>query len=368
MYTKEDIYRIAGRDDKAVVISFVNGSPASEQYGESISGVFEYSLNERAQAEERYLGEADETSHGVVKFKCLDSKMEDEKMDQLRTQGINSNDIASLLAPNWPSDNAYYSEERRSIRKLNIPFDPGEKGAEYDWMYGLSKRQVRDEIILPPFYRSSYLAMKLIYEPDKLTNDEKEEIYHEEEMDQSVEVKFLEILADKELISDEQNKRLEDLWAIEWGRNFDILKEELQRAGISLQTLYQASPALFNHLTTGTYKYIQKHVNTVGKKGIYLDWKGYLHIYLGHVKEFKVSDNFKNKDNFKWSPMDVQMILGKVVNSIDEEIQAFWTENPERGYRRSGNNCVYFEGDYYSMYIEPSGRGGTFFRHNNNPE
>ncbi len=54
--------------------------------------------------------------------------------------------------------------------------------------------------------------------------------------------------------------------------------------------------------------------------------------------------------------------MEKVITSIDNEIQAFFVAHPNTRYSRYGGQAVYFEGDYYTLHIEPSGRISTFHK------
>jgi len=56
------------------------------------------------------------------------------------------------------------------------------------------------------------------------------------------------------------------------------------------------------------------------------------------------------------------MVIDKVIEKINDEIQDFFEKNPGKRYSRYGKKSVYFEGDYYTLHIEPSGAISTFHR------
>lgn len=110
----------------------------------------------------------------------------------------------------------------------------------------------------------------------------------------------------------------------------------------------------------GTYQYTPHHLNVTGARAVFLDFKGYLHIFLRHVQEFETSANFMHKDNFLWNPEDVIMVMKQVIDSVDDEIQEFWKQKPDQRFSKFGEQSLYFEGDYYTFHIEVDGRLSTF--------
>jgi hypothetical protein len=50
------------------------------------------------------------------------------------------------------------------------------------------------------------------------------------------------------------------------------------------------------------------------------------------------------------------------MRQIDKEVQEHFMKNPGKRYSRYGQKAVYFEGDYYTVHIEPDGRISTFHK------
>jgi hypothetical protein len=93
---------------------------------------------------------------------------------------------------------------------------------------------------------------------------------------------------------------------------------------------------------------------------IYIDWKGYIHVFISHVKEFRVGGRFDNKDKLLWHPSDVIPVIKNVISQVDDEIQKFWKVNPISRFSKYGVQSLYFEGDYYTFHVESDGRLSTF--------
>ena len=106
----------------------------------------------------------------------------------------------------------------------------------------------------------------------------------------------------------------------------------------------------------------QRRLNVTGSISIFIDLHSFLHIYLRHVEEMKINKHFEHKDNFQWDEEDVISVMQHVIRSIDDEIQKLFKENPRKRYSRFGKSSLYFEGDYYTVHIEPDGRISTFYK------
>ncbi|MCX6233903.1 MAG: hypothetical protein NT175_04150 [Bacteroidetes bacterium] len=362
-YSHEEIYALIGRDDKVAVLTFHEDSEGYKMFGKDLTVVFLYNQYEREQFEEKFRANSDESTHGKIKAQYLGYDIPVEAAEYIRKEGINSTDIKSIFPSPWPHENLYHKEEKRAIRKIEIPIKKEPKGGDYDWMYGFTKKLVSDGVGLCPHDREWYLAMKLFHEEKNLSEDESAEIRDNGTLKPAIEEKYLEIKFDKEVITEEEQKRLERLWSDSMNSNFEILKQELNNAGINLKKLSSEKPSLFWFLMKDTYRYIPRHLNIAGARAIYLDFKGFLHVFLRHVQEFEAIEQFKHKDNFLWNPEDVIMVMQKVISSVDDEIQEFWKEKPDQRFSKYGEQSLYFEGDYYTFHIEANGRLSTF--HNN---
>jgi hypothetical protein len=90
---------------------------------------------------------------------------------------------------------------------------------------------------------------------------------------------------------------------------------------------------------------------------IYLDIERHLYVYMLHVEEMKVNKYFEHKDNFQWNGENITIVIEDVVN---EEVQEFFKFNSGKRYSKYGAQRIYFQGDYYTVHIEPSGHINTF--------
>lgn len=207
-----------------------------------------------------------------------------------------------------------------------------------------------------------YLGMKLLYEPNAFTDEEKAYAYNEGILSKEISRHFLDIKIDKEIITPEEEVRWHELTSKFMENNMTILKQELQNAGSSLVKLHSQNKGLYNHLLEGTLKYLPERLNYIKNKPIYFDWKGYLHVFIRHVEEFKINNAFDGKDKFLWDQNDVMTVIKNVIGNVDDEVQQFWKEKPNHRFSKYGAKSLYFEGDYYTFHVESDGRLSTFHR------
>ena len=361
-YTIEEIYALVGKDDKTAGLTFKYDSEAYKTFGQFITVVFLYTQKEREKMDELIKNET-WTSHDYVRAKFLGQDLEKEKAALLSEKGINSKDIAEILYFKAPSKNTFYSTDKREINKIEIPLHSQSKGKDFDWMYGFSKKQKDENIGFSPRERAFYLAGKIFYESDQLTEEEKQEAYQEDgSLDVKIEWELLQIKYIREEIKDEEKKRLAELYGIKKKESWDILNKYLQDAGSSLKKLAKENIDQAAELYMKVMQFKERRLTVMSKHPIYIDLDSYLHIYMRHVEEFQVTEHFEDKDNFQWSEDDVFTVMGHVLKEIEKEYEDFREKNPDKRYSRYGDYSMYFEGDYYTFHIETNGRVSTFHK------
>jgi hypothetical protein len=361
-YSVEDIYRLVGSEDKVTGLTFRNGSESHERYGDFITVVFTYTQKEREELDKE-LGDGNNNTSGRIKARVLVEKLTETQIKQLETEGVLSDDIVEILYFTAPEKNTFHSKAKRKIDKIEIQTSPLPKGRDYDWMYGFKKQLEIEGIGMCPAERNFYLAGKYYYEPDNLTESEVEEIYQgSSSMSDSVEWELLSIKYFREEIRTEEKTRLGELIGKRKKKHYEILDYYLTQAGSSLKKLAKENIEQAVDLFMKVSDFKERRLNVTGKKPVYIDLDSYLHIYMRHVEELKVTDHFEDKDNFQWDEEDVFSVMRHVIEETNEEIQKHFEKSPDRRYSRYGKESAYYQGDYYTFHIEPTGRVSTFHK------
>jgi hypothetical protein len=359
-YSFDLIYKLVGRDDEVVVITFSNDSEECKDFGVALTVVFEYTKSQREKFEKRFLEQIDSGEFEYLKVKSLGNNLSKDKEELLMQKGINTASIVDIFSMPGFNKNLFHKPEKRLLNELNIQLNSEPKGGEYDWIYGFYKKQFETGVMFFKDEINRFLAMKFHFEPSQITADDKALIFKNGAFNEEIEWYLLELKFDKEIITEVEEIRWKELFLNCTNKNVNILMEELQNAGIKLKELANINPIACKHLINGTYKFIEKRLNCDIGKPIYIDWKGYLHIFLRHVEGFKIGKNYSEKDIFLLNPKDVIPVVKKVIDAANEEIQTFWKSKPYQRFSKYGDQSLYFLGDYYTFHIEGNGRLSTF--------
>lgn len=360
-YTIEEIYCLVGKDDKTAGLTFKYESESFNKYGSFITVLFIYNQYERPEMDKLIQNEKF-CNNGRIKAKYLGADLSEDKINSLLNDGVLNTDILEILTLKDTPKNTFHSTDKRELNKINLKIQTQPKGQDFDWMYGFHKRQVNEGVGQSPNEKAFYLAGKLYYEAENLTELEKQEIYINGEIEIKVEWELLQMKFIREEISDAEKKRLAELYGNKKREDFQILDDYLKQAGSSLKKLSTDNIDQAVELYFKVNQFKERRLNVLGKYPIYIDIDSYLHIYMRHVEEFRVNSHFEHKDNFQWKEEDVFYVMGHIIKQIDKDYQDFRENNPNSRYSKYGKQSIYFEGDYYTFHIELNGRISTFHK------
>ncbi|RED45284.1 hypothetical protein DFQ10_102152 [Winogradskyella eximia] len=366
-YTHEEIYTIVGKKDKTASITFKYNSDSSKRFGQFVTVVFLYTQKEREELDQ-LVKKSPFSKHGNLKVKYLAGNLSKKQIQELELEGINSSDISTIDYFVHDPKNTFHSKDKRTVKSLNIPIRTSSKGGDYDWIYGFQKKLVTDGIGLTPMGRCFYLAMKFYFEPDNLSEEEVQEIYPNGDliMKEEVEWELFKIKYQREELSQEEKKKCALMFKKKQEESKIILNKYLNESGSSLKKLIANNIEQAAELLIKVEHFKDIKLNVMGSFPIYLDVERYLHVYMRHVEEMQVNKHFEHKDNFQWNEKDVTFVMQEVINQINDEVQEFFKLNPGKRYSRYGEQSIYFQGDYYTVHIEPTGRISTFHKNRKN--
>ena len=362
-YFIENIYEYVGREDRVATLSFIPDSESYKIFGNHLTVVFQYTQKERLELDEK-IKDKNVKSIGYSKAKYLGHDLAEDIVKQLAENGVYSEDIASLTTMYGFERNTFHSEEKREIKTHIIKMTSKPKGGDYDWIYGFAKRQVNEGVDLSPNERDLYLACKYYYEPSQLTKEEKAEMFcgTENKLKENIEREYLAIKYHRQDINDEELKRHVELYFSLIKERDEVLDKYLIQSGSSLKKLEAENKELAKELKGKVLSFKDSSLNFGNKHAIYLDLEGYLHIFMRHVEEMKVNEHFAHKDNFQWDLDDVMTVIKHVVEKVNAEFQEYVEQNKVSQFKKYGDQSIYFEGDYYAVYIASNGRLESLFK------
>lgn len=362
-FCQEDLYLLVGRNDNVCTISFREGSDSFTLYGD-ITVVLNYRLSERQDLERDFSSKNDDdyiTAHNLL------YDYPAEKAALLSTKGFKPKDIKSIVVgENTELQNTFPSQELRTPNILNIPYDDDSEknGAYINWHYGFLKVLHTKNIGLSPSLEATYLAYKLILYPKSLTKQEKSVIFDNKGIIVNQEVAFhiLSWKKDAGLLSSSENEKLQILLSNRLADRMAIVNHELCNMGLSLSKLKEEYPdkavLLYTHIIT----FREENYNYSGRHPLYANFKSFLHIYLRHVEEMRVPNQFSERDKFQLAEENVLTVLKIIAERLNDEYQIFKDKHPQKRFYRRGDMAYYYKGDYYCIDVNLDGSINTFYR------
>lgn len=169
-------------------------------------------------------------------------------------------------------------------------------------MYGALSHFISDGIGLTPEEHNEYLAYKILLEREKLTEKEKKEIFDENGVIINQEVGYFWLLF-KKAVGKLTEKNEADLKLLTQNRiavRLELANKELQNMGLSFEKLAKKYPEKAALLFSKILNFREHRYNIVGKHLLYMSFESFLHIYLRHVKELAVDNQFGEEVSFNW--------------------------------------------------------------------
>lgn len=359
-FTQEEIYAYAGAKDCVATLTLSQES--ARVYGETLTVAFVYYQKERIALEKDKTALNDISN---IKAKELLGELDSSLHAQLLKDGVPTKDIVEMLVgPETEDQNTYTSSHLRKPKVLEIPFESKGNGDDIRFMYGALCHFISDGIELTPEEHNEYLAYKIVLEPEKLTEKEKAEIFDENGKIVNQEVAYFWLMW-KNNAGQLTEKNKEDLMQLAKNRianRFELADKELENMGLSLDKLVKNYPEKANLLISRIINFHERRYNIVGKHLLYMSFKSFLHIYLRHVKELTVENQFGERSKFQLAEKDLNATMNIVLDALNDEYQKYKDEHPNNRFFRKGNMAYYYNGDYYDIDILPDGQIGSFYK------
>ena len=359
-FTQEEIYEYAGAKDCVTTLTL--RQEAAKVYGESLTVVFFYYQKDRITLEKDKTALNDISN---VKVKELLGELDESLQAQLLKDGIPTKDIVEMLVgPAEDENNTYASSLLRKPKVLEIPFEGKGNGDDIFLMYGALCHFIANGIELTPEEHNKYLAYKIVLEREKLTEKEKVEIFDENGTIINQEVYYFLLLWKKGTgkLTEKNEADLKQLSQNRIANRLGLADKELQNMGLSFEKLVKKYPEKAVLLFSRILDFYEHRYNIVGKHLLYMSFGSFLHIYLRHVKELAVENQFGERSKFQLAEKDLKATMNIVLGELNDEYQTYKDKYPNNRFFRKGNMAHYYNGDYYDVDILPDGQISSFYK------
>jgi hypothetical protein len=353
-FTHADVWELVGEKTRVATFAFARGSGAIDRFGPSVVGVPLYTPRERA---------ARASNCGPTLR--IDVVMRDASKDakrQLEHLGVGLEDIAAIhVLPFDRSIERHESGEKKIPNVIEIPYehDPRVNVDRLTQSFLITKNNHGVE--LAPFEKEQLIGITLGLNDGQIDRRIIEHFgFTVESARDSPEVCYhrLEAKARQgKSFTEHEAQQLDDLRAIRRTAAIIAVLKELQSCRLEGALDGEVRSAL-NAVLEAVSKF-RPSVLVNGKRQVYWDLYGYVHIALGHIRDMQIG-SLANKTPFPYRASDLEMLIEKVLATVMEEIHAHFDEQPDQVFYRAGARSVYFHGDYYSFHIDPGGRLTNF--------
>lgn len=359
-YSLERLYEIAGKEDRVVTLSLRPGSLSEQVWGKSLTCCFMYTERERINLIESI--KEGRSNYGKVRARYLLFDLSKDNVDKLKTEGFDSKDVVDILiAPQLYPENVYREDSQRKLNQIEIPLYPQPPIEELKFQLGVLCHFLKDGMLLTPSENIDFLALRLLFGAElsdfeqALVFDKDGKIYNNE-----VARRYLFFKSRLSDLSEEKKIAQIKLEALRTKERMSFLDSQLREMGSSLEKLKADNEVVYNHITNKVQTFIERRINAVGRFPIFLDYKGYIHIALRHIAEWRFSDYYVDRNVFQFQEKEIIPVLHRVIDLINDDYQAIKHERPDFQFRKYGKNSLYLNGDYYMVHIAANGRIENF--------
>lgn len=353
----QNIFFQVGQYDRYAIFDFHYGSAAFNKYGSTVYGYILYSPFQRSKLKLEISSGNTGNDDGLI---LLNGALQDcEKNQLLKVDGFYARDVRRLSALDLGATRNQY--DNISIKDvpntISVEFDlTGFNGEEMEMH--IFRLRIENEIPLLPAEKLRYYGLMLLLEPDNLTEEDKAKIltnpetgrYHDDII----------IAAFSPLVKADRMSPLKSLLSNALAnRRKERIKFICRHLGVApkhIDNLRVNNNNAWLELMKLVYGFESEVLTLWGwSKHVYWDFERFIHIYLRHYRNFLISESSKGQGTgFLYTPKDIRQIINIVLDENKAAIENHLEQG--KGFRLQNNMGYYYNGDYYSLRIDPDGR------------
>lgn len=365
-FSYEELYSMYGQYDAFVALEFHQNSESYNKFGQSLMGTFKYTLEQRKDLEKRLKSKHIPRSSKRILFSPSNPHvLVEEQRVFLDKEGILNDDISSVSSVSRPRENVYLEKSKKEIpNQIKLEVNISEQESHM-MMFGLYKTKSKDGCKLTNIEKDDFYGLKQYFEPDALTDEELQYIIDDKTNQPKLRIRerYLKVKSSYDGLTDEEKKEIHNIWQVQFKEKETILKKEIQRAGSNCNTL--PIEQQIKLLTIACH--FEDEVLLSCSKPIWWDIERFLHIMIRHTSDLQ-NGAYKEKTSFQYELANIRELIKLVIQSVSQEIEEEFKATPNKNFNRQGKRAVYFNGNYYKVEIEPSGRLLTFHPYNDDKE
>ncbi|UCU92546.1 hypothetical protein [Hydrogenophaga taeniospiralis] len=354
-FNAKDIYDLIGKEQYSSTFSFKVDSPAFKEYGENLTGFACYDPKTKA-----LLGSGHSPNEMEViqqlKIDVMLGELSAAQKHKLRYKGVSISDIESISFLQHKQKMEFHPMGEKKIPNVvEIKADLGD--FDHDTLlinYLTSKHNRGVELI--GFEREQLVGLLLArddFNIDTLVLNALGFSAEQVKGSHAIWHHAYKSLDRHGRITQERTESFREMQLLDSLTRLNALASELKISGALDLTGIDQSEQL-KKICEQVIKF-NPSILMHGLRQVYWDLQSYIHIALRHVKDYQLG-LFKGKTPFLYKSNDISSLIQKVLGCIEEDLQIYLAEYPARNFKRHGSMAIEFNGDYYNISIEPSGR------------
>jgi len=360
LFSVEDLFRLVGQFDKYVIIYFYRSSPSYEIYGEEVHGHILYGLKART-ALTAAIAEAEHArTNGKVFLDTINIR--EDKIHNLKTDGFLASEVYKIQTFNHdPEEVVYQKEGKKEIpHTIEVPFESGNfslpkmENLITSWKFrdGI---KVLDHELLRYYTNELILGEQVPDAPMEKYILDDNGTFKEQAL-----VQLNEHALRHNMLDSEQQLNYLKILKLRVERRIGILKKDLGITDRVFEKFKKEHPTEYKQVQL-TFKSFREETltNDWPEYPIFWDEERFIHIYGRHYVDYFIHFSTYKGTHFSYTDKDIRRVICGVLDSLRVEIEAALSSG--KRYDKYGDQGYYFNGDYYTLRIEETGRLMTFF-------
>ncbi len=360
LFSVEDMFRLVGQYDKFVVVKFYRTSDAYNKYGAEVLGHIVYGRKLRNELTDAISIADHERNDGNILLAITgDDKL---KVQQLKMEGFQASDIYAISTfIDDPEIVLYKKEGKKEIPyTVDIPFESGSfdlprmQNMITSWKFGDNSKILDHELLR--YYTNQLIIGETVSEDIKaayLLDDGK--VFKEQVLVQMYAFGF-----HHNLLNQEQKNHYNQILRQRGDRRWAILKKDLGITEQVFENFKLAHPKEYINARTTLIGFSDETLTSNSPLyPIYWDEERFTHIYGRHYVDYFINFSTYKGTHFQYTYKDIRRLICLILDSLKEPIEAALSAG--KRFDKYGDQGYYFNGNYYTLRIEESGRLMTFF-------
>ncbi|TCC91932.1 hypothetical protein EZ428_09295 [Pedobacter frigiditerrae] len=360
LFSVEDMFRMVGQFDKYVIIYFYHTSDSYINYGEEVHGHIIYGRKSRSYLTETIVDDNHTRSDGKILLDTIN--IDEEKIKKLKTDGFLASEIYKIETFNHdPEEVAYKKQGLKTIpNTIEIPFE----SAGFDLARvenHIISMKISDGYKILAHEMLRYYVNELIIGnnvPEELLNKyviEDNGVFKEQAL-----VQMNSYALHHDVLDEIQKSYFNIILGIRAERRIELLKKDLGITNDVFEKFKINHPSEYRNTRMMLMSFREETLtNTWPQYPIYWDEERFIHIYGRHYVDYFINFSTYNGTHFQYTYKDIRRLICLVLDSLREDIESSLSNG--KRYDKYGDQGYYFNGDYYTLRIDETGRLMTFF-------